>query len=140
MHPLPENATINSVAPSRRAPTASCSRPPTTTGRSSFVRADGGGFKVIRPENGNDTVSEGIAYGMLIAVYMTTSRCSTACTATGRRHVATTALMTWCIPAGGGSCSASGGTATDADEDAAFAMLMASKQWPSGSYARRPRR
>ena len=43
--------------------------------------------------------------------------------------------MTWCIPAGGNSCSASGGTATDADEDAAFAMLMASKQWPSGGYA-----
>ena len=35
-----------------------------------FVVADSGGFKVIRPENGNDTVSEGIAYGMLIAVYL----------------------------------------------------------------------
>src|SRR4029079_17055626 len=34
-----------------------------------FVVADSGGVKVIRPENGNDTVSEGIAYGMMIAVY-----------------------------------------------------------------------
>ena len=34
-----------------------------------FVRAGDGGQKVIRPENGDDTVSEGIAYGMMIAVY-----------------------------------------------------------------------
>jgi endo-1,4-beta-D-glucanase Y len=28
------------------------------------------GGRVIRPENSNDTVSEGIAYGMLIGVFM----------------------------------------------------------------------
>jgi endo-1,4-beta-D-glucanase Y len=42
-------------------------------------------------------------------------------------------LMTWCIPAGNGSCSASGGSATDADEDAAYALLMAGKLW-GGTY------
>jgi hypothetical protein len=36
--------------------------------------------------------------------------------------------MTWKIPGGSGS-------ATDADEDAAFAVLEASKQWPSGGYS-----
>jgi endo-1,4-beta-D-glucanase Y len=42
--------------------------------------------------------------------------------------------MTWCIPAGGGSCSASGGSATDADEDAAYALLQADKVFGGGTY------
>src|SRR4029077_5835846 len=31
--------------------------------------SDSGGFRFIRPENPNDTVSGGIAYGLMIAVY-----------------------------------------------------------------------
>ena len=38
--------------------------------KSTFVTGTGTSTKVIRPENGNDTVSEGIGYGMLIAVYV----------------------------------------------------------------------
>ena len=38
--------------------------------KSTFVTGSGSSTKVIRPENGNDTVSEGIGYGMLIAVYV----------------------------------------------------------------------
>ena len=71
---------------------------------------------------------------MLIAVYFDDKPLFDGLYKYWTSHVATNGLMTWCIPAGGGSCSASGGTATDADEDAAFAMLMASKQWPSGGY------
>ena len=81
------------------------------------------------------TVSEGIAYGMLIAVYFDDKALFDGLYKYWTSKVATNGLMTWCIPAGGGSCSASGGTATDADEDAAFAMLMASKQWTSGGYS-----
>jgi endo-1,4-beta-D-glucanase Y len=103
--------------------------------KSKFVVADSGGFKVIRPENGNDTVSEGIGYGMLIAVYMDDKPLFDGLYTYWKAHIATNGLMTWCIPAGSGSCSASGGTATDADGDAAFAMLMASKQWTGGTYA-----
>jgi len=99
-----------------------------------FVVSDSGGFKVIRPENGNDTVSEGIAYGMMIAVYFDDKPLFDGLYKYWMAHVASNGLMTWCIPAGSGSCSASGGTATDADEDAAFAMLEASKQWTSGGY------
>ena len=68
-HPLTDNPTINSR----------CTKPAGANPRllalaydnwkKRFVVADSGGFKVIRPENGNDTVSEGIAYGMMIAVY-----------------------------------------------------------------------
>jgi endo-1,4-beta-D-glucanase Y len=104
-----------------------------------FVVADSGGFKVIRPEAGNDTVSEGIAYGMLIAVYMNDKALFDGLWTYWKTKCAVgsggSCLMTWCIPSGGGSCTASGGTATDADEDAAFAMLMASRQWSGGSYA-----
>jgi endo-1,4-beta-D-glucanase Y len=92
------------------------------------------GNKVIRPENGNDTVSEGIAYGMLIAVNMNDQTLFDSLY--GYWHspgnLAVGNLMTWCIPSGGGSCNPSGGgSATDADEDAAFALLQADKAWGS---------
>jgi endoglucanase len=136
MHPLQDNPTINSR----------CSKPTGASGKllalaydnwkRRFVRAGDGGQKVIRPENGDDTVSEGIAYGMMIAVYMDDKALFDGLYTYWKAHLHSgTPLMTWCIPAGANSCSASGGTATDSDEDAAFAMLMASKQWPSGGYA-----
>ena len=40
------------------------------TYKTKMIVNNGGGLRVQRPENGNDTVSEGIAYGMLMAVYM----------------------------------------------------------------------
>ena len=105
--------------------------------KSTFVVSDSGGYKIIRPENGNDTVSEGIGYGMMIAVYMNDKSLFDGLYTYWKAHAApnTGGLMTWCIPGGSNTCSASGGTATDADEDAAFAMLMASRQWSGGSYA-----
>jgi hypothetical protein len=46
--------------------------------------------------------------------------------------------MTWCLGSGGGStgtaCATSGGSATDADEDAAFALLQADKIFGGGTY------
>jgi endo-1,4-beta-D-glucanase Y len=90
------------------------------------------GNKVIRPENGNDTVSEGIAYGMLIAVNMNDQTLFDSLYSYWHGNVAVGNLMTWCIAAGSGSCNASGGgSATDADEDAAFALLQADKAWGS---------
>jgi hypothetical protein len=44
-------------------------------------------------------------------------------------------LMTWCIQAGAGSCPATGGSATDADEDVAWALIQAGKQWGSATYS-----
>ena len=93
---------------------------------------------VIRPENANDTVSEGIAYGMLIAVNMNDQTLFDSLYSywSSSSHTATGTLMTWCIPGSGGgtgsACSASGGSATDADEDTAYALLMADKAW--GGY------
>ena len=96
---------------------------------------------IIRPENANDTVSEAIAYGMLIAVNMNDQAMFDSLYGywSDPSHTASGTLMTWCIPGAGGgggtgsACSASGGSATDADEDAAFALLQAGKAW-GGSY------
>src|SRR6185312_9129639 len=123
-----------------------CTKPPGASGKllipmynkwkSTFVTGTGASTKVIRPENGNDTVSEGIGYGMLIAVYVGDQTLFDGLwqysQASG--HVAKGTLMNWCLPAGGGSCSASGGSATDADEDIAFALIQAGKRW-GGQYA-----
>ena len=90
---------------------------------------------VIRPENGNDTVSEGIGYGMLIGVFMNDQPMFDTLWSYAKAHFDGKGLMTWCIASGmSGSCSGSG-SATDGDEDMAYALLMASKQWSGGSYA-----
>jgi len=133
-HPLTDNPTINSRCTKPMGANPRLLALAYDNWKKRFVRAGNPGQKVIRPENGDDTVSEGIAYGMLIAVYFDDKPLFDGLFQYWNAHVATNGLMTWCIPAGANSCSASGGTATDADEDAAFAMLMASKQWPSGGY------
>jgi endo-1,4-beta-D-glucanase Y len=101
--------------------------------KSTFVK----GSKVIRPENQNDTVSEGIAYGMMIAVAMNDQTLFDSLYGTWKANATAGTLMTWCLGSGGGStgtpCATSGGSATDADEDAAYALLMAGKLW-GGSY------
>jgi endo-1,4-beta-D-glucanase Y len=101
--------------------------------KSTFVTGTGNSTKVIRPENGNDTVSEGIGYGMLIAVYVGDHTLFDGLWGYAQTQMSG-GLMNWCIPAGGGSCSASGGSATDADEDMAFALIQAGKRW-GGTYA-----
>jgi endo-1,4-beta-D-glucanase Y len=94
------------------------------------------GTKIVRPENGNDTVSEGIGYGLLIAVFMNDQPMFDSLWSFAKSNTDGRGLMTWCIRGtGSGSCSGSG-SATDGDEDMAFALLMASKQWSSkASYA-----
>jgi endo-1,4-beta-D-glucanase Y len=99
--------------------------------KKTFVVTAGSGLRVQRPENNFDSVSEGIAYGMLIAVYMNDKALFDGLFNYWTSNVASGGgsagpLMTWQIPGGTGS-------ATDADQDAAFALLMAAKQW-GGSY------
>ena len=85
---------------------------------------------VYAPEGKCSTVSEAIAYGMLISVYMDdqevfdnlykTWTSSSAGEGTG---------MNWRIGCNGGT-----GSASDADFDAALALVMASKQWNNADY------
>jgi endo-1,4-beta-D-glucanase Y len=123
-----------------------------TAWKNDLVTSDGaGGFRrVKRPAepglNVNSTVSEGIAYGLLIAVYMDDQplfddlwKYSLAHTWTyqgpGGGENVQTILMNWYILEDGNVASqANGGTdgwgaATDADEDMAWALIQADKQW-----------
>jgi endo-1,4-beta-D-glucanase Y len=77
------------------------------------------------------TVSEGIGYGMLIAVYMGSKDDQLLFDDLwnySQKHKDTNGLMNWAISADG-SMTPGVGAATDADEDIAFALLMADKQW-----------
>ncbi len=89
------------------------------------------GGRVIRPENSNDTVSEGIAYGMLIAVYMNDQPMFDALWTYAQSKRDGNGLMNWHLDSNGGTLD--GGGATDADEDMAYALLMAGAQW-GGTY------
>ena len=87
---------------------------------------------VYAPEGKCSTVSEAIAYGMLITVYM------------DEEEVFKNLYKVWTSNTVGGAknagmnrrigCQADNGSATDADEDAALALVMASKQWNNAGY------
>src|SRR5262249_6113258 len=101
------------------------------------VTSDGaGGFRRIKRPNDSgldkdSTVSEGIAYGMLIAVYMNDQSLFDDLWKYEQLwldHM--TNLMNWYIKADGSGVGTKGnGPATDADEDMAWALIMADKQW-----------
>jgi endo-1,4-beta-D-glucanase Y len=79
------------------------------------------------------TVSEGIAYGMLIAVYMGTKEDQLLFDDLWRysqAHLNGNGLMHWGIASNGTTITGMG-AATDADEDIAFALVMADRQWGS---------
>ena len=84
--------------------------------KTTFVAADGANFRVRRPEASDDTVSEGIGYGMLIAVNMNDKPLFDGLWGYWKAHAAANTggvLMNWKIPGGDNS-------ATDADEDASI--------------------
>jgi endo-1,4-beta-D-glucanase Y len=87
----------------------------------------------------DSTVSEGIAYGMLIAVYMDDQPLFDDLWKYEQLHTwyasnsggggQQTTLMNWYILKDGSTPSEGNGAATDADEDMAWALIMADKQW-----------
>src|SRR5499427_1310025 len=100
--------------------------------KAALIVADGtdGSMRVSRPENSNDTVSEGISYGMLFAVYMNDKTTFDALWKYEQKHLDAKGLLNWHINSSG--TTAGMNSATDADEDMAFALVMADKQW--GGY------
>jgi endo-1,4-beta-D-glucanase Y len=101
------------------------------------VTADGasGHLRVKRPmEPGlepNSTVSEGIAYGMLIAVYMNDQNLFDELWKYEQLWLGENGLMHWYINAAGTEVLGSG-AASDADIDMAWALIMADRQWGGG--------
>ena len=89
----------------------------------------GGCLRVFRNTNGNDTVSEGIGYGMLFAVEMADQTLFNGLFNYAHQFWDSNNVMNWQITSGG-TVESSGG-ATDADEDMCMALLMADAQWGS---------
>ena len=104
----------------------------------------GGHQRVTRkPSDGGleagSTVSEGIGYGMLIAVFMNDQPLFDELWKYEQQWLNKNGLMDWYINAAGDKRLGEG-AASDADEDMAYALLMADKQWGgqgtlSDSYA-----
>jgi endo-1,4-beta-D-glucanase Y len=98
------------------------------------VSSDGaGGFRrVTRPNSPggetNSTVSEGIAYGMMIAVAMDDQPLFDDFWRYSQLWLNANGLMHWYINAAGTAVLDDGG-ATDSDEDMAWALVLASRQW-----------
>jgi len=106
--------------------------------KSEMVTSDGAGghlrVKRMPSDKGLDagsTVSEGIGYGMLIAVYMNDQPLFDELWKYEQQFLSQYGLMNWNIAAdGSGPTMPNGkGAASDADEDMAFALLMADRQW-----------
>jgi endo-1,4-beta-D-glucanase Y len=103
------------------------------------VTSDGAnGFRRVKRPNEpgleqNSTVSEGIGYGMILAVFMDDQALFDDLWKYEQAHLdGQTYLMNWYIKADGsdiGSNPSGAGPASDADEDMAFAQVMADKQW-----------
>jgi endo-1,4-beta-D-glucanase Y len=107
--------------------------------KEAYVTASGAGgnLRVQRDTwDNNDTVSEGIAYGMLIGVYMNDKELFDKLWAYAKAHMNNNGFMSWHIDSSGAVIQANYGStaASDADEDMAWALLMAGEQW-GGTYA-----
>jgi endo-1,4-beta-D-glucanase Y len=114
-----------------------------TSWKNTYVTSSGapsGAVRVTNPQTlscagtsvQNGTVSEGMGYGMLAAVYMGDQVVFDELLAYVNAHLDSKGLMNWCLNSSGtvvGTFSA-----TDADEDIIWALLMASDQWNSTSY------
>jgi endo-1,4-beta-D-glucanase Y len=87
------------------------------------------GSRVVRKDGDmvGDTISEGIAYGMMIGVYMNDRAMFDSLWSYARSHSNQNGFMHWRIGPGGNVVGQNG--ATDGDEDMAWALLMASVQW-----------
>jgi endo-1,4-beta-D-glucanase Y len=125
----PPNCTLTTVANASASVQAAYN-----SWKGSFVTPSGAGLRVRWPNSpeGDITVSEGIAYGMLAAVYMADRPTFDGLWTYAKAHFDTKGLMNWKIGAGENVLGA--GSASDGDEDMAWALLMASNQWSSATY------
>ena len=102
--------------------------------KSDLVVSDGarGFLRVIRPNSSgavvNSSNSEGIGYGMLLAVYANDQNTFDNLWKYEQLFLDNHGLMNWYISPDGNTVLGTG-AATDGDEDMAFALLMADKRW-----------
>jgi endo-1,4-beta-D-glucanase Y len=102
--------------------------------KTDLVTSDGanGGLRVKRPNSSgaevNSTVSEGIGYAMLLAVYANDQDAFDKFWKYEQQWLDGNGLMNWYINAAGTQVLGSG-AASDGDEDMAFALIMADARW-----------
>jgi endo-1,4-beta-D-glucanase Y len=101
--------------------------------KTDLVTADGarGFLRVRRPNSGspvNSSNSEGIAYGMIIAVFMNDQSLFDNLWKYEQLWIQPDGLMNWEINPQGTAASGTG-AASDGDEDMAFALVMADRKW-----------
>ncbi|MBX2990029.1 MAG: hypothetical protein KF749_02560 [Bacteroidetes bacterium] len=98
--------------------------------KTGYVTSQGAcGFRRVLFDDMRSTTSEGIGYGMLLAVTFGDQALFDDLWSYYQRFLNKSGFMDWHIS---DSCTVLGyGGATDADEDAAFALLLADEQWCS---------
>ncbi|WP_428230744.1 glycosyl hydrolase family 8 [Flavobacterium sp.] len=99
------------------------------TWKTNFVESCSNGRYRIKFDNPSETVSEGIGYGMLLAVYSADKTLFDGLWLYYKDNVNSNGVMNWKI----NGCSGINGLngATDAELDAAFALIVADYQWAS---------
>ncbi|GAA3761483.1 hypothetical protein GCM10022423_10970 [Flavobacterium ginsengiterrae] len=99
------------------------------TWKSNFVEACSNGRYRVKFDNQAETVSEGIGYGMLLSVYMADKTLFDGLWLYYKDNVNGNKVMNWKISGCSGTIGQNG--ATDAELDAAFALIVADYQWTS---------
>lgn len=88
--------------------------------------------RVINPQNNNVTVSEGMGYGMLFSASIGDKKQFEKLWEYTKSYLDENGLMNWKISSSGNVVG--WGSATDADQDIAYSLLLASKKWNSEIY------
>lgn len=100
-----------------------------TLWKSNFVENCSNGRARVKFDAPSQTVSEGIGYGMLLSVYMADKTLFDALWLYYKDNVNANGVMNWKINGCSGIIGQNG--ATDAELDAAFALIVADYQWGS---------
>lgn len=101
--------------------------------KGAYVKSDcGSGLYRVVFDDGYSTVSEGIAYGMLLSVYADDKAVFDGLWAYYQANMNGNGVMNWKISGCSGVSGANG--ATDAELDAAMALIIAYEQWGTESY------
>lgn len=99
------------------------------TWKTNFVEGCSNGRYRVKFDSSWETVSEGIGYGMLLSVYMADKTLFDGLWLYYKDNVNSNKVMNWKINGCSGTIGQNG--ATDAELDAAFALIVADYQWAS---------